>query len=142
MRIAHHWHHSFSHQQPNEDEMTDNPNTPTLFEINQLRASAEAELERLNQLAQEARERERGNALLMAQSYVDTYGFTRTDLTLAKTTSASKKPATAGPKKYRHPGTGAEWSGKGMAPEWIISLDKAQFVNPVWSAKKKNKSEK
>jgi DNA-binding protein H-NS len=66
-------------------------------------------------------------------------------LKLSKATSMTKKAAATAPadriKKFRHPETGAEWSGQGMEPGWIKGQDKQQFVNPAWSAKKnKNRS--
>lgn len=37
----------------------------------------------------------------------------------------AKKKAKA---KYRHPETGAEWSGRGIAPVWIRGLGREQFL--------------
>ena len=37
----------------------------------------------------------------------------------------AKKKAKA---KYRNPETGAEWSGRGIAPVWIRGLDREQFL--------------
>lgn len=37
----------------------------------------------------------------------------------------AKKKAKA---KFRHPETGAEWSGRGIAPVWIRGLDREQFL--------------
>lgn len=122
--------------------MTDQKSAPTFFELTQLYASTKAELDRLDRLMQEAKARERGEALMKAQALIDSFGFTSVELKLAKATSVSTKTAMTSPriKKYRHPETGAEWSGQGMEPAWIRGKDKNLYENPVWCAvKSKNK---
>ncbi|MBV7539071.1 H-NS histone family protein [Duganella sp. sic0402] len=47
---------------------------------------------------------------------------------------ASPRSASVGPKKYRNPDDGKEWSGQGYTPEWILNGDKEKFINPAWTA--------
>jgi DNA-binding protein H-NS len=131
----------------NESEMTDQQtNTLTFSEINRQLAVLQAEMDRLNRLAQDAKDCERNDALTKAQALIDSFGFTAAELTLLKVKSVSQKPRTTtpriGPKKYRHPETGAEWSGQGMAPAWIKNSDKNSFLNPAWTAMKSRESAK
>lgn len=58
-----------------------------------------------------------------------------------KKSSTPRAPST-GPKKYRDPATGAEWSGQGSGPEWILNQDKDQFLNPAWLESKAAKTSK
>jgi DNA-binding protein H-NS len=58
-----------------------------------------------------------------------------------KKSGAPRAPST-GPKKYRDPATGAEWSGQGGIPEWLVGDDKDQFLNPTWLAGKAAKTTK
>lgn len=110
---------------------------PTYLELNLQRLALRAELEKLDLLAHDAQARERGDALKKAQALIDAFGLTAAELQLAKAKSVSKKSTTTtsglGPKKFRHPETGAEWSGRGKAPAWIKNNDKTLFVNPAWS---------
>ena len=55
--------------------------------------------------------------------------------------TAARAPST-GPKKYRDPVSGAEWSGQGSEPKWFSSQDKDQFLNPAWLTSKQAKSTK
>lgn len=47
---------------------------------------------------------------------------------------ATSTAAKTGPKKYRNPITGDEWSGRGNQPTWVKGQDKKLFLNPAWSA--------
>lgn len=54
---------------------------------------------------------------------------------------ASPRSASVGPKKYRNPDDGKEWSGQGYTPEWILNGDKEKFINPAWTAYQASKKQ-
>ncbi|MCY0910310.1 H-NS histone family protein [Massilia antarctica] len=118
--------------------MNDQQSAPTFFELTQLYALTKAELDRLDRLMQEAKARERDEALVTVQALIDSFGFTAVDLKLAKATKILKKCAmnSIRIKKYLHSETGAEWSGQGMEPTWIRGKDKNLYENPAWRASK------
>jgi DNA-binding protein H-NS len=58
-----------------------------------------------------------------------------------KKSSVPRAPST-GPKKYRDPATGTEWSGQGNVPKWIMGDDKDHFLNPAWLEAKAAKTTK
>jgi DNA-binding protein H-NS len=55
--------------------------------------------------------------------------------------TATRAPST-GPKKYRDPASGAEWSGQGSKPKWFSIQDEEQFLNPTWLGSKAGKKYK
>jgi len=76
----------------------------------------------LDQQINALREADRARAITEIQSLVVQYGLTAGDISAA-TSSPRKLPAkTAGKKvaaKYRHPITGATWTGRGLKPKWL-----------------------
>ena len=77
-----------------------------------------AEIERLQQLAREMREKEVEKVVGEIKEKIRTYGITAHDLGLAaspRTRSARKAPVQA---KYRG-SNGEEWSGRGLTPKWL-----------------------
>jgi DNA-binding protein H-NS len=49
--------------------------------------------------------------------------------TMGKTSATAKASAQAGAAKYRHPKTGATWTGHGRAPAWIATVkDRSKFL--------------
>jgi DNA-binding protein H-NS len=58
-------------------------------------------------------------------------GFSAFDLGLSKKNKSV--PSGSKIKKYRHPETGTEWSGRGNTPACFKGKDKGQFLNPAWS---------
>ncbi|OHU97804.1 hypothetical protein BLA34_22020 [Ralstonia solanacearum] len=64
-------------------------------------------------------------------------GFSKAQLGFDSAKKA--KSADTGPKKYRDPETGEEWSGQGNNPKWMGGKDKEQFLNPAWEEHKNKK---
>jgi len=90
-------------------------------------AKAAADTERARVELDEAIERKvaetRAEALASMKATVELYGF--------KAEEVFDKPSRAGrkvPVKWRDPATGAEWSGRGIAPKWFIADRSAEFA--------------
>lgn len=76
------------------------------------------EKQELDQQIKIARETELSNAVAQVRSIVSQYGLTSEDVF----PTPRAKRATSGQKvepKYRHPETGATWTGRGKPPLWI-----------------------
>lgn len=70
---------------------------------------------------------ERNSAIDQARALIEKFGISAADLYRAKR-GRSKAPAAA---KYANPETGATWTGRGRAPDWIKDLskeDRAKFA--------------
>jgi DNA-binding protein H-NS len=81
----------------------------------------------LTQQIEEARKREKADAVAKARVLVSEYQLTIADVFPSgrkMRTSASVKV----PPKYRDPATGQTWTGRGKAPKWIDGKDRAQFL--------------
>lgn len=87
----------------------------------------------------EIRERMRQAELPALLAKIQQLGFSKSELGFGA--KKKDKSEDTGPKKYRNPENGAEWSGKGNKPRWIGGKDKELFLNPAYvepSPKKKS----
>ncbi|MGK8198540.1 H-NS histone family protein [Burkholderia cepacia] len=80
----------------------------------ELKAQAEA----LAQQAEEARRAELDSIITTMREQIAEYGITADQLFGRRRTAASNARAPIAP-KYQDPKTGATWSGRGKAPQWI-----------------------
>ncbi|KVF24153.1 H-NS family nucleoid-associated regulatory protein [Burkholderia vietnamiensis] len=80
----------------------------------ELKTQAEA----LARQAEEARIAELDSIISMMREQIAEYGITAEQLFGHRRAVASKVRAPIAP-KYRDPKTGATWSGRGRAPQWI-----------------------
>ena len=74
----------------------------------------------LNRQISEAKKASRAEAIAQVRTRMAEYGLTPADLAAP----AQKRSTSAGlrakvPAKYRHPETGATWSGRGLTPNWL-----------------------
>jgi DNA-binding protein H-NS len=95
------------------------------FEITRLRAQQEA----LDKQLAEAKERETRLVLIEIVQKMREYGISLNELMGRKPGVAaiapSEEPAAA---KYRDPVSGATWSGRGRAPQWIAGKNRDEFL--------------
>jgi DNA-binding protein H-NS len=88
----------------------------------------QVQLAKLSQQAEEARAAEAQAAIEDIRVMVAEYGLTEKDVFGGKRAGQQgKKTATVAP-KYRHPKTGAEWSGRGREPAWIKGKNRERFA--------------
>jgi DNA-binding protein H-NS len=83
-----------------------------------------AQKEALDREIERTRNQERTAAIEQVRSLIAQYGLTAVDLQLkgAAPRARATKPAATGRKvaaKYRHPGSGDTWSGRGLQPKWL-----------------------
>jgi len=71
-----------------------------------------------------ARKAESQQALNTVLQLVEEFGFTAQQV-FPWNPKAQKNKVAA---KYRDPSTGATWTGRGKAPQWIAGKDREQFV--------------
>ena len=86
---------------------------PSLQELLERKAALERQIV-------DAQKESRVAAIAQVRALMNEYGLTAADLAAP----AQKRSASAGPRakvaaKYRHPGTGATWSGRGLKPKWL-----------------------
>ena len=87
---------------------------PALKELLSQKAELEKQIESLSR-------EQRGTAIAQVKALMSDHGLTLADLA-AKSAAGVKKPSTSGSKvaaKYRDPGTGTTWSGRGLKPKWL-----------------------
>ncbi|NTY41724.1 H-NS histone family protein [Burkholderia diffusa] len=82
----------------------------------ELKTQAEA----LAQQAEEARVAELGTVITTIREQIAEYGITSEQLFGRRRAAMSGTRTPIAP-KYRDPKTGATWSGRGKAPQWIAS---------------------
>ncbi|WP_428000715.1 H-NS family nucleoid-associated regulatory protein [Acidovorax sp.] len=73
-----------------------------------------------------ARKSEMQEALSTIHGLIKEFGLVASDVFPAGRVKSATKGSTVAP-KYRDPGTGATWTGRGKAPLWIANKDRAQF---------------
>ncbi|WP_028210789.1 H-NS histone family protein [Paraburkholderia mimosarum] len=91
-----------------------------------------AQLADLNAKIEAARAAELAEAIAACREIIETYDLTAHDLGLIKTqvigprrgrpprgTFVPKAPRTVNPPLYRDPKSGATWTGRGRAPQWL-----------------------
>lgn len=85
---------------------------PTVSELQAQKAAIEKQIA-------EAQREERNTAIAKVRSLMAEYGLSVSDLT-ARSGPAKRNGAGAKvPAKYRDPGTGNTWSGRGLQPKWL-----------------------
>lgn len=67
---------------------------------------------------------EKAAAISQARALAAEYGLTAADVFPA----AGKPAASMSQPKYRHPETGATWTGRGKPPNWIVGKDRDQLL--------------
>ncbi|MDN7934621.1 MULTISPECIES: H-NS histone family protein [Burkholderia cepacia complex] len=72
---------------------------------------------------QTARAGERSTALNEVKRLVDEFNLSTREI-FGVSKAPTRKPAEP---RYRDPGTGATWSGRGRPPAWIDGKDRTQF---------------
>ncbi len=87
----------------------------TFHELLAQRAALETEI-------QTAKAEERSTALTEVKRLVDKFAFSTREIF---GTNKTRKRQPAEP-RYRDPGTGAMWSGRGRTPAWIDGKDRSQ----------------
>ncbi len=76
----------------------------------------------LEQRIAETQRAEREQAIAQIRRLMNEYGLTPADLgghTRVGTPMRVKGPGSTVAPKYRHPGTGETWSGRGLQPRWL-----------------------
>ncbi|HDR9497107.1 H-NS histone family protein [Burkholderia cepacia] len=92
----------------------------------ELKAQAEA----LKQQAEEARIAELDSIITVIREQIAEYDITPEQLFGRRRAAASTTRAPIAP-KYRDPKTGATWSGRGKAPQWIAGAkNRNRFLIP------------
>ena len=93
----------------------------------------QAQLADLERQIAETTKREMADTIARIKAIMDTYGLTLADLSGAG--ERRRRPAsgngTSGPKvapKYRDPVSGKEWTGRGIAPDWIKDKNRDDFL--------------
>ncbi|WP_423383619.1 H-NS histone family protein [Burkholderia sp. LMG 32019] len=93
----------------------------------ELKAQADA----LAQQAEEARLAELDSIISAMREQIAEYGITAEQLFGRRRATASAARTPLAP-KYQDPKTGATWSGRGKAPQWIASAkNRDRFLIPV-----------
>jgi DNA-binding protein H-NS len=87
----------------------------------------QAQIEKLQKQAEEVRKSELASAIADIKAKMQEYGITPADLdfTGKKKAVKTRQPVEA---KYRNDATGETWSGRGMAPKWIVDQDREKFL--------------
>ena len=104
----------------------------------------EKEIQKLQKQAQALQVKQRGPVINSIIRSMREYEITPEEIAEAfskktartasrKTTSAPTKSKRPVPAKYRHPQTGATWTGRGKAPRWVTSAeaegqDRSEFL--------------
>lgn len=100
-------------------------------------AKIQKEIERLRKQAQQLQNKQRKPVIASILRSMKEYGITPDEIAAAfgkkgstgrpasqtKTVKSSTAKKTVAP-KYRHPASGATWTGRGKAPLWIVEADK------------------
>jgi DNA-binding protein H-NS len=68
----------------------------------------------------ETQREEKANAINQVKALMSEHGLTLADLG-SRAASSTPRRSTSGKvaAKYRHPGTGETWSGRGLQPNWL-----------------------
>jgi len=86
--------------------------------------------EALEHAIEQARQREISQAVQKVREIIAEFNLTAHDVFPSGRTSkaAGSKSVNKVAPKYRDPGTGQTWTGRGKAPKWIDGQDRAKFV--------------
>ncbi len=82
----------------------------------------------LNEKIEQLKLAEKAVVVKQIQDQIEQYALTVADLFPAKTRGKSKKETKTVAPKYRDPASGAQWSGRGVAPIWIKGQDREKFL--------------
>jgi DNA-binding protein H-NS len=85
---------------------------PTLNELLAQKASLEKQII-------DAQREEKAGAIAQVKALMAEHGLTLADLGSKVTGSARRAATSKVAAKYRHPGTGETWSGRGLQPNWL-----------------------
>jgi DNA-binding protein H-NS len=88
-----------------------------------------AQKDALEKLIKETRQSELAGAVGKVKGLIAEFGLTQEDIFGASGGARKAKPE--GSKvaaKYRDPFSGKEWSGRGLAPKWLLGKDKNDFL--------------
>lgn len=92
-------------------------------------SAIEKRIASLQKVAEKLKKKDRTPAIRAILVQMRKHGVTLEDLKAAgKGNAAAPKQArkrSSVAAKYRHPGTGATWSGRGRTPIWIVEAEKA-----------------
>jgi DNA-binding protein H-NS len=101
-----------------------------------LQAKIEKEIARLKKQAQALQNKKRQPVIRSIVKSMREYEITPDEIiaaynkggtskprTAAKTSTGSRGPRGPVPPKYRHPGTGETWTGRGKAPRWVTEAE-------------------
>jgi DNA-binding protein H-NS len=103
-------------------------------------AQLKKQIDQLNKQADAARQIEKGATLTKVREAVAAFELTVEEVfgtaaaksgkpKASKAAAPKRRPKGAGQAKYRHPKSGAEWSGFGRAPAWLASVkDRTKFL--------------
>ncbi|MCS6428099.1 H-NS histone family protein [Burkholderia thailandensis] len=86
-----------------------------------------AELADLEERIEQARARERVQAIQTIHELMDTYGIKHKDL-VGRNGRRGSYQVSELPARYRDPATGQEWCGRGNVPLWIRGQDRSRFL--------------
>jgi len=92
---------------------------PSYKELLAQRKNLEAQIEA-------ARKAEMQDAVSTVRNLISEFGLTASDVFPTGRAKSATKGSTVAP-KYKDPGTGATWTGRGKAPLWIANKDRVQF---------------
>lgn len=92
---------------------------PSYKELIAQRQNLEAQIEA-------ARKTELQDAVASVRQLISEFGLTQGDVFPAGRAKNSNKGGTVAP-KYRDPGTGSTWTGRGKPPLWIAGKDRSNF---------------
>lgn len=87
-----------------------------------------AQREAIEKQIAEMRQQERSAAIGKAQALIAEYELTQQDLFGGARSGLKGKAANTIAAKYRDPATGATWTGRGKAPQWIADKDRTQYT--------------
>lgn len=99
----------------------------------------ETQISRLQARAQALRQKQRQPAIAAIVQQMKTHDISTDEIAQAlekssgkRRTPAAKQPASTGrakkstvAPKYRHPETGATWSGRGRSPRWLVEAEQS-----------------
>ncbi|MFP3562907.1 H-NS family nucleoid-associated regulatory protein [Paraburkholderia sp. SIMBA_030] len=86
-----------------------------------------AQLKKLSEEAETARLAELQAVIEHVRAKVAEYGLTVEDI-FGRQRASRRATKTPVPPKYRDPKTGATWSGRGRAPDWIKGRKRDRFL--------------
>ncbi|MDB5821726.1 MAG: histone family protein nucleoid-structuring protein [Herminiimonas sp.] len=81
----------------------------------------------LQQQAEQLRRNEVASVVADIEAKMQEFGITVDDLIGARRDEPKQIARAPVPAKYRSPGTGETWSGRGRKPKWLAGKDPRQF---------------